>query len=417
MTQTAGSNSTVNKTVLENGLTVISEKIPAYRSIAVGVWVKSGSRSESEREKGIAHFIEHMVFRGTKKRSALTIARSLEELGGNLNAFTAKEETCFYVHTLDSHLRISINVLADMVCNPLFREKDILKEKQVVLEEINAVKDTPEEYVFDLFQEQLFPRQGLGYPILGEAETIRQFDQETLRAYWQKYFQPQNLIVAAAGNVTHETLVKMVSRHFSFPATDKEAAMPEAARAAKNVHFNLPQALNQTHICMGTEVASYRDPRRFDLVAINTYLGGGMSSRLFQAIREKQGLAYTVYSFLDFYRDTGVLGFYLGTDTRNEAKARSRLVDELKRLLDKRLSEKTVAKIKEQIKGATILSLESSLRRMTRLAKNEINFGRFISLDEMMQSMDAINPDSMFSAARDFVKTDDLSSVILSPAG
>ena len=208
-------SSQINKTVLENGLTILSENIPAYRSVSVGVWIKTGSRYENASDMGLVHFIEHMLFKGTKNRTALQIAKELEELGGSLNAFTGKEETCFYAHILDSHLKKGIEVLADMVCNSLFDEKDIEMEKQVVLEEINSVKDTPEEYIFDIFQEKVFPNQPLGFPILGENKNVRNIEKDQILAFFKKFYAPDNIVVSAAGKVNHKELVDLVKYNFN----------------------------------------------------------------------------------------------------------------------------------------------------------------------------------------------------------
>jgi predicted Zn-dependent peptidase len=406
-------NSEVKKTVLENGLTIVSEHCPAFRSIALGIWVKMGSRFETSEEKGMAHFIEHMLFKGTEKRSALQIASSLEELGGTLNAFTGKEETCFYIHTLDSHLEISVEVLADMICNSLFRKKDIDMEKQVVLEEINAVKDTPDEYIFDIFQEKIFPDQPLGYPILGNPENVKSFNRDKLMAFWKKHYQPQNIVVSVAGNVQQESLLDLVKFYFNFSyIADKVEMSP--AKMVQNVHFKIREPLNQAHICIGNSAISYYDENRFDLIALNTYLGGGLSSRLFQVLREELGFVYSVYSFLDFYKDTGVIGFYLGTDLKNHEKAINELYNELTKVGTHKLPDEKVNNLKEQIKGGFFLSMESTFKRMERLAKNEIYFNTFISADDLAMSIDQITPHSINKAAVKYLNVYNLNSLNMS---
>ncbi|KAA3617719.1 MAG: insulinase family protein [Calditrichaeota bacterium] len=406
-------NSAVNKTVLDNGLTIVTEHNSVFRSVALGIWIKMGSRFETLEEKGMAHFIEHMLFKGTKNRTALEIASSLEELGGSLNAFTGKEETCFYIHTLDSHLKISVQVLADMICNSLFRESDIEMEKHVVLEEIKAVKDTPDEYIFDIFQEKIFPDQPLGYPILGNPENVRGFDRQKLIAFWKKHYHPSNIVVSASGNISHDSLVELVKFYFNFPDNaDRIEMLP--AKVAQNIHFKLSEPLNQTHICLGNGTISYYDENRFDLIALNTYLGGGLSSRLFQVLREQHGLVYTVYSFLDFYKDTGVIGFYLGTDVKNQEKAIGELHKELDQIATNKLTLKKVNILKEQIKGSFFLSMESTFKRMSRLAKNEIYFNKFISADELAHSINQISPESINKMANEYLNVTNLNSVIMS---
>jgi predicted Zn-dependent peptidase len=407
-------NSTSLKTVLKNGLTIVSEHIPAYRSISIGVWINTGSRAENHQEQGIVHFIEHLLFKGTSQRSALQIAQSLEELGGYLNAFTAKEETCFHVHILDSHLKIAVEVLADMICNSLFLEKDISLEKQVIIEEINSVKDTPDEYIFDVFQEKCFPDQPLGFPILGIPDTVLNLNCEKLKSFYNQHFKPDNMIISVAGNVNHEELVDLVNNNFIFNGKADKKIMAKA-EAARNIHFNLEEALNQSHICLGSEAVSYFHEKRYDLVALNTYLGGGLSSRLFQVLREELAYVYSVYSFLDFYKDTGVIGFYLGTDEKNKDKALDKLYEEIKNVVDNKLSTIKVNNLKEQILGGFFLSLESTFKRMTRLAKNELYFGRQISIEELTAAVDNISPESINAAAGQYLDLNTFNSVVISP--
>ncbi len=287
-----------NKTVLSNGLTVISEKIESVRSVSVGVWIKTGSRYEEMQNNGIAHFLEHMVFKGTKKRSALKIAQSLESLGGSLNAFTGKEVTCYYAQSLDNHLKQAIDVLSDMLCNSLFQPKEIEKEKMVVIEEIKSVKDTPEDYIFDLFQEKLFPNCPLGSPILGTEVTVSGFNKDMLTSYLNKFYSTKNIIISAAGNVEHDKLVKLVEQYFTLPQTENNLSTAKVNNAAMD-SFEIHQQINQAHLCMGNAGISFTSKMRYPLLILNTYLGGGMSSRLFQNLREKNGLAYSVYSFID----------------------------------------------------------------------------------------------------------------------
>ncbi len=408
-------NHSIKRTVLDNGLTVISESIPSVRSLSIGVWLKTGSRSEDIANNGIAHFIEHMVFKGTKKRSALKIAQSLEDLGGSLNAYTSKEITCFFTHTLDTQLSISINVLSDMVCNSLFREKDIEKERMVVLEEISSVKDTPEEYIFDLFQEKLYPGQSIGYPILGTPETVSKFDRSAIEKFWSENYQPENIIISAAGNVNHDKLIKQVEQNFHFNENTGRTGFHQP-EAVTGFNIDVPESFNQSHICIGLEGMSYHAKNRFELIALNTYLGGGMSSRLFQVVREKNALAYSVYSMLDFYSDTGVMSIYLGTDKRHQERAIDMLYKEIDRVNNKPLSGNMVHKLKEQLKGSYVLSLESISRRMSRLAKNEISYRRQIPLDEVLSSIDRINPESMIEVARKIFVTDNFNILKLSPS-
>ncbi len=406
--------STINKTVLQNGLTVISEFVPGVRSVSAGVWVKAGSRCETTRNKGIAHFLEHMVFKGTEKFSALKIAHSLEETGGSLNAYTSKEHTVFYTHSLDTQLSKSIRVLADLVCRPLFREKDILHEKAVVLEEIHAVEDTPEDYIFDVFQEKLFPNHPMGFPILGTASSVRTFDRAALLDFWQNFYTPKNMVVSIVGNVRHDAVLRMAERSFVFSTTGKACRFKKPPTAV-NIRHEIQDGVNQCHICTGVESFSYTAEERFPIIALNVWLGGGMSSRLFQAIREKYGLAYSVYSNVDFFKDTGVFSFYVGTDVRKAQKALKILTTELQHLCETPLKESVVNKIKSQLNGTILLGLESMQRRMSSLAKNEIFYQRIINIDESIEKIEQINSRFLLETAQKIFIMKNFNTVMIIP--
>lgn len=406
--------SEVSKTILQNGLTVVSENIPAYRSVAVGIWVKTGSRFESFSQKGLVHFIEHMLFKGTTSRTALDIAQSLERYGGQLNAFTAKEETCFYIHTIDSQLEQGLEILADMICNPLFKNDDIELEKQVVFEEIGSVHDTPEEYIFDLFQEKIYPDQPMGFPILGDHESVRSFNRPAIQRFWKDYYRPANIVLAVAGNVEHNRLTDLAAKFFTFE-DPVLFARAEDAKAAHNVDYNCYKAVNQAHICIGNEAVSYYHDNRYDFMALSAYLGGGLSSKLFQVLREELGYVYSVYSFIDFYKDSGIFGFYLGTDLRNRDKAIDRLRSELDGLASQALDNELVAMLKDQLKGRFLLSQESSLKRMTRLAKNEIYYGKYLDDTVVINSINKISSDSLFDVTQKYIRPENFSKVVISP--
>ena len=383
-------HSDVNKTILKNGLTVISEFVPGVRSVSAGIWIKAGSRNENAGNMGTAHFLEHMVFKGTKNRSALKIALALEESGGHLNAYTSKEQTVFLAQSLDSEINNTIHVLADLVCNPLLRLRDLKKEKSVILEEILAVKDTPEDYIFDLFQENLFPEQSIGFPILGTKKSILPLKQEDVYNFWQQFYNAKNIVLSVAGNVDHNQLLKLAEKNFVFGSSDQSDTY-DSVSSSKNLNIDFPEPVNQCHICMGQEIPGYASSMRHAIIALNTYLGNGMSSRLFQLIREKHGLAYSVFSFLDLFRDAGIFGFYLGTDLKNKEKAVDILHTEIEKLLQSALKKNVVDKIKKQLRGNLLLGLESTQRRMSRNAKNEIYFNKFISANETIAEIDEIN--------------------------
>jgi predicted Zn-dependent peptidase len=405
----------VSKTVLGNGITVISESIDSVRSIALGVWVKTGSRSESPSESGIAHFLEHMVFKGTKKRSPLKIAQSLESLGGHLNAFTGKEVTCFFANALDIHLRKTVEILADIVCQSTFPDREINREKLVILEEIKSTKDSPEDYVFDLFHEKLFPESSLGKPILGEESIIRDMKREQVVSFWKENYTSQNMIISAAGNLKHEQLIRYIEKYFQTDSPFHYRAA-ETARSAGGKSYTIDQPISQAHLCTGIESISYTSDKRFPLMVLNTYLGGGMSSRLFQQIREKRGLAYSVYSFIDFYSDVGLFGIYAGTDKDKLSLLQKVLNDELIRLSTQPVKNGILEKIKNQLKGNLLLALESTSRRMSQLAKNEIYFGEYISMDKLIEGIDLVRPEDVLQVAGEFLRPEQFVTVILNPA-
>jgi predicted Zn-dependent peptidase len=301
-----------------------------------------------------------------------------------------------------------------MLCNSLFRDSDIEKEKLVVLEEISSVRDTPDEYIFDLFQENLFPDQPIGYPILGTQKTVKEFNRDTLIDFWSQYYCPDNIVITAAGNLKHNKLVKLAQKNFQFSNHVKCISF-NPPEASKNVNLEIHEPLNQSHICAGLEALSYLADDRYNLIAVNAFLGGGMSSKLFQVIRERHGLAYAVYSFVDFYKDTGMLSVYLGTDRKNQNKALKILFREIEKLTKIEISQSTVNKIKEQLKGNFLLGLESSNRRMTRLAKNEIYYERQIGIDELISKINTITPSTLYNISRKIFALDNFNIIKLSP--
>jgi len=356
-----------------------------------------------------------MMFKGTHKRTPLKIAQSLESLGGSLNAFTSKEVTCFFANALDTYLNKTVEVLADIVCNSIFPDKEIVKERMVVLEEIKSVKDTPEEHIFDIFHEHLFPENALGRPILGKEDIVDNFSRSSVLNFWRNYYSAKNIIISAAGNLQHELLVKLINKYFNFnpPANSDEK---ECVSVASSKNYIYEQHINQAHICIGGESISYTSEYRFPLLVLNTYLGAGMSSRLFQKLREQRGLAYSVYSFTDFYSDIGLFGVYIGTDPKKLATVVDLLNNEFRRLLNNPLSPKSLSKIKDQLKGSLVLGLESTSHRMSRLAKNELYFGDYISIDGLINKIDRVSIDDVHEIANKVIKPNDFISVILQPS-
>jgi predicted Zn-dependent peptidase len=403
----------IEMTTLANGLRVISERMPHVRSVSVGVWVCTGSRRETAERNGISHFIEHMLFKGTTRRSAEDIARSVDSIGGNLDAFTGKELVCYNTKVLDEHLSRAFDVLADLVLHPLFQDEDIEKEKSVILEELKMEADSPDYLVQEIFSSNFWKDHALGKPILGTRETVGGFDKASLRDYYSAVYTPANLVITAAGNLTHETLVGLAREYFdelrsSGPAPEDDAPHTHARIALRN-----KKALEQVHLCLG--VPSYPLPHRerFTCYVLNTLLGGGMSSRLFQNIRERQGLAYAVFSELSPYRDTGYLSVYAGTSRESARQVVDSILKEFRELKDRPVDEEELRRAKDYLKGSLVLGLESTSSRMSGLARNEIYFGRFFSMDELLESIEAVTADGVREVSRTFFDSKHIALTIL----
>ncbi|MFC1726250.1 M16 family metallopeptidase, partial [candidate division KSB1 bacterium] len=320
-------NSVFHKTVLDSGITIVSEQLPYVRSVSLGFWARTGSRNENEKNNGISHFLEHMVFKGTPKRKSFEIAESLESLGGTINAYTGKETTCFFAHVLDEHLPLAIDVLSDIVQDPLLKEKDIEKEKLVIAEEINSINDNAEEMIYDYFHSTIFKGNSLESPILGNIDNVKSFSRNDLLNYWERNYRANNFVIAACGNLKHEELIKLVENYFRLPGSDNEIKYDKPVDIS-NRYLNATKKIFQSHSCLGFRSISYTDDRKFPLLVLNTFFGNGMSSRLFQNIREKCGFTYSVYSFTDFYSDIGDFGVYMAYDKNKREEALNRVKEE-----------------------------------------------------------------------------------------
>jgi predicted Zn-dependent peptidase len=366
------------------------------------VWIASGSRRETPERNGISHFIEHMLFKGTSSRSAEDIARSVDSLGGNLDAFTAKELVCFNTKVLDQHLSKAFEVLADLVLHPSFRDEDIEKEKGVILEEIKMEADSPDYLVHEIFSSNFWKDHPLGKPILGTRETVKRFDRESVLEYYSSVYVPSNLIVTAAGNLTHERLVGLVREHFENTAPGAPLGPDSPPNTHARIALRNKKALEQVHLCLG--VPSYPLPHaeRFPCYVLNTLLGGGMSSRLFQNIRERQGLAYAVFSELSPYRDTGCLSIYAGTSIESAPRVVESILREFRELKQEQVSVEELRRAKDHLKGSLMLSLESTSSRMSNLARQEMYFGRFFTLDELVESIESVTADDVQRIAQKF---------------
>jgi len=372
------------RTVLPSGLIVLTERMEHMRSVAMGVWIKSGSRCEPAEANGISHFVEHMLFKGTRSRTAQHIAREMDSIGGNLDAFTGKETICFNVKSLAEHVPIALDVLADLVLNPVFDLPDIERERGVILEEIKIDEDNPDVLVHELFTQAFWKDHPLGWPILGTAATVSKLDRQSLAAYHGDRFHGGNMIFSAAGNLEHESFVAAVESKFSAlagGATLDELPAPEAA--ARIVRRN-KKSLEQVQICLGVPAPPITDENRYATLILNTVLGGGMSSRLFQTIREERGMAYSIYSDLSPYRDTGTLLVYAGTSAGKALEVVDLILAEFRKLKQEPLTGEELTRAKDQVKGNILMGLESSNARMANLARQEMYFHEFITVDEII---------------------------------
>lgn len=402
------------KTVLDSGLTIITEHIPSVRSVSLGVWIRTGTRFENKRNNGSAHFLEHMMFKGTKKRTPKEIARSLESVGGHLNAFTSKEYTCYYAEVLDEHVRKSINLFSDMLCNSTFPLKELEKERSVILDEIQSLEDTPDDLIQDIFIEKMYLDHPLGFSILGTENSLKRISRESLIDFYERNYLSRQIIIAAAGNLDHEKLVEMCIKSFHFLSRNNNAhIMPPKQIGAGE--YTQKKSVSQVHICVGVPSFSYQHPDRYAMLVLNTLMGGGMSSRLFQNIRERYGVAYSIYSFLDFYFDSGVFGVYLGTDRKNLNKAMKLLEGEFQRIRKNPVPEREFREAKAQLKGNLMLSMESTANRMARLAKMEIYNGSFQEIDEIIEQINRVDRERLWEISKDIFREDKFLRVIFEP--
>jgi len=404
-------------TTLPNGLRIISERMAHVRSVSLGLWVRTGSRREAGAENGISHFIEHMVFKGTKHRSAEEIARSVDSIGGGLDAFTAKEMVSYNTKVLDEHLPLAFDVLADLVLNPLFRPEDIEKEKGVILEELKMEADNPEYLLHEIFTSNFWKDHPLGKPILGTKDTVRAFDQDMLREYYGRFYTPSNILITAAGNLKHEQLVDLVRERFEHLRFDGALPPDNPPVPHAKLVFKNKTSLEQTHLYMGVPGYAFPHKLRFACYALNTVLGGGMSSRLFQNIREKQGLAYAVYSELSMYRDAGCLAIYAGTSLETAGKVVECIVKEFRELKETPVPEEELRRAKDHLKGSLMLSLESTSSRMGNLARQELYFDHFYTLDEMIQSIEDVSAAQVQGIAQELFDAKNITLAMLGNLG
>lgn len=405
----------VKKSVLPNGLKIVTEHIDSIKSISAGIWVKTGSRHETDKQAGITHFLEHMLFKGTENRSSFEIAQSMESVGGYLNAFTSTEYTCYYARCLDSKLKDAMDVLSDMVRHSTFPEEEMQKEKNVVLEEMKMYKDSPDDFILEEFSNQIFPEHPIGRPVLGFEDTVVSFTREGLFDYINHRYNPDNLLVAVAGNVDHDEVVQLVSQLLNHRTSETTVNEPQPISPYKVTQKELTRAIEQTHMILGRRALNYDHPDKYLLLLANTILGGGMSSRLHQNIREKYGYCYSIGPFNQSFLDSGLFGVYIGTDADYVPHVRELIIKEFRRLQDEKVGEKELQEAKAHLKGKLLLSQENTSNRMTRMAKSEIYFNRYITLDELVENIDAVNSENLQTFAVEFFDPEMYSETLLVP--
>lgn len=402
---------------LDNGVRVLSEHIPGVRSVAAGIWVRHGAAHEPRGRMGASHLLEHMVFKGTQRRTAHEIALSLESLGGSLDAFTSRESTAFQARVLDEHLDEALDVLSDMVRYPALRDDDLTLEREVVLEEIAQVDDTPDDLVFELHAERMWNGHPYGQAILGTRESVSSLGADDLRQLHDARYVGRNLVVAAAGNVDHERFAELVSGHLGdLPAGEAAPAAPAPTPSRRGTE-RVARESAQSHMVIGTPTVPHAHRLRLPLILVSQAFGGGMSSRLFQRIREEMGLAYTVFSFQSFYRSAGTAGVYVGTRPKWEERARGALFDEYRRLSSEGLSLREFEQTRQQVKGQVMLSLESTSSRLYRLASSALHDEPWRDLDEVLARLDAVTLDDVAEAARTAFDPDRQFTLLLGPEG
>ena len=406
----------VKKTVLPNGVRVVSERMDHVRSVSLGIWIGVGSGNETNTNNGISHFLEHMVFKGSKKRSAREIALSLESLGGSINGSTGKDVTVYTAYVLDEHIDIAIDVLTDIIREPKLSDSDITLEKNVVLAEISHSLENPEDMILDEFYSHLFPNHPLGFLILGKPENVRKFGREDLLNFMQQEYTGDRFVFAAAGHVDHDHFVELVKRHFEpFAITSNNKHFVPLPKASTGVIRHSHKSSNQAHIVIGSTIFGYNDERKYALALLDLTLGGGMSSRLFQNIREKYGFAYNVYSFTDLMADIGAFGCYMACDVKRVDQAVELLMHEIDKIRKNTITEKELDMIKSQVKGMMLLGMESSSRRMRKIAETEIYNAKHISLDEVLEKVNKISPSDLTEIANEFLAEPKLTTTILTP--
>ena len=407
-------NQTAKKTTLENGIRIVTKNMPYVRSVSMGVWVHVGARDETLPENGLSHFIEHMIFKGTGKRSSFQIAKEFDAIGGHTNAFTTMEHTCYHAKVMDSHLTNMVDILSDIFLNSVFDATEVEKERFVILQEIGMVEDTPDEYIHVLFGNNFWGENSLGRSILGSRESVVSFDTNIIKKFFANFYQPERIVISFAGNLDHNDIVDLVGPLFTSIRSSNgfpERITPQEYPVIKFVQ----KELEQVHLCLGTKGISITDPQRYALSLLNTILGGNMSSRLFQEIRENRGLAYSVFSFISSHVDTGLFGVYAGIDPNKTSESIDVILEEMHRLKTTFVDSNELRDAVEHTKGNLMLASESADNQMVRLAQNEIHFGRHIPLREVLAEIESVTADEILHLAESLFQTKQLGLTILGP--
>ncbi len=405
----------IRKVVLENGIRIVAERMHAVQSVSIGLWVNIGSRDEEAHEHGISHFLEHMFFKGTLRRSASEIAREIDAIGGELNAFTSRETTTFYAKVLESHLHKAVEILADNFHHSQFEPREIEKERQVVVEEMKMVEDDPEDLVYTLHLEELLKGHPLGRSILGTTETLSKINRKKIVHFLKRTYDPKQIVVAVAGRFDFDTLFKLLESTFGNYNGTQTCLIPRIPPQIIPRFSVKKRKLEQVHICISTPGLAVSHPQREALYVLHTILGGGISSRLFQEVRERRGLAYSIYSSPSFYQDGGLFTIYAGTGAKNAPQVVELIFKEIKKLKEKGVLGEELKKAKEHIKGGLLLSMESSGSRMGRLAKDELYFGRHFSLEEMLRGIHGVTLRRVHDVANTLFDPKSLSLTALGP--
>jgi len=399
---------------LDSGLRIVTEALPYVNSASIGVWFGTGSRDESTENNGISHFIEHLMFKGTQKRTAREIAETIDSVGGQINAFTSKDHTCYYVRILDKYLTLAMDVLSDMLNNSLLDPNEIEKEKKVIIEEIRMYEDAPDELVHDLFAQSIWGRHPLGQNIAGEEEVIRNLTRADILNYIDAHYVNKNTVISVAGNFSHTNVVKDIERLFpSKPLTPpkRQESLPQIERPV----YIKEKKTEQVHLCLGTKAYPREHQDRYALTILDSILGGGVSSRLFQRVREERGLVYSVYSYYTSYQDTGAFVVYAGTSPENIEEVVEIVTEELFNVKRDGVTEKELNRTKEQLKGNLMLSLESTSNRMSRLGKSELFFGRIVTIEEVVKNIEKVQIEDIKKVALDLFKRENLVLTAIGP--